>query len=167
LAETDERGGGARFVLRLPQADATDSAAGEADPTPAGGASTGPRAALIVDDEAEIAGVLARMLAPLGFRCDLAATGRQARRLLSSRDYDAILCDLRMPDMNGQTLYRWLEANRAHLCRRTAFLTGDALGQAAACFLAGVGRPVLEKPFVPEEVRRFVAALAADGPGDR
>jgi two-component system NtrC family sensor kinase len=60
-----------------------------------------------------------------------------------------------------------LEANRAHLCRRTAFVTGDALGQAAAGFLAGSGRPVLEKPFVPEEVRRCVAALAADGPGNR
>ena len=50
-----------------------------------------------------------------------------------------------------------------HLCRRSAFVTGDSVGQAAADFLAGSGRPVLEKPFVPEEVRRVVAALAADG----
>jgi two-component system NtrC family sensor kinase len=164
LAEAAERGGGARFILRLPRAGANSAAAGGADPTPAGGAvRAGHGAALIVDDEAEVAGMLALMLVPLGFRCDLAATGREAQRLLSSRDYDAILCDLRMPDVDGQTLYGWLEANRAHLCRRTAFVTGDTLGKAAADFLAGSGRPVLEKPFVPEEVRRVVAALAADG----
>ncbi len=164
MAEAAERGG-ARFVLRLPRAGANSAAAGGAVPTPAGGAvRAGPRAALIVDDDAEVAGVLALMLAPLGFRCDLAATGREAQSLLSSRDYDAILCDLRMPDVDGQALYGWLEANRAHLCRRTAFVTGDTLGKAAAGFLAGSGRPVLEKPFVPEEVRRVVAALAADGP---
>jgi len=168
LAEAGERnGGGARFVLRLPQAGAAGAVAGGPDPPLNGGAPGGPRAALIVDDEPEIASALAWMLVPLGFRCDVAATGAEARRLLSSRDYDAILCDLRMPDTNGQALFGWLEAHRAHLCRRTAFVTGDALGQTAD-FLAGSGRPVLEKPFVPEEVRRVVAALAAaDGPGDR
>ena len=122
---------------------------------------------LVVDDEAELAGLLARMLAALGFRCDLASTGREAQRLLSERDYDAILCDLRMPDMDGQALYGWLEENRAHLCRRTAFVTGDALSRAAGGFLARSGRPVLDKPFVPEEVRRLVVVLAADGPSDR
>lgn len=166
LDEGAERDG-ARFVLRLPRAGAAGAAAGEPDPAPAGGAPAGPRAALIVDDEPEVAGALARMLALLGFRCDLAATGREAVRLLSSRDYNAVLCDLRMPEMDGPAFYGWLEANRAHLCRRTAFVTGDALGQAAAGFLAGSGRPVLEKPFAPEEVRRVVAALAADEPGGR
>ena len=111
--------------------------------------------------------MLSEILAALGFRCDLAATGREAQRLLSDRDYDAILCDLRMPDMDGQALYGWLEENRAHLCRRTAFVTGDALSRAAGDFLARSGRPVLEKPFAPEEVRRLVAALAAGGPSDR
>ena len=165
LELAEERGDGAHFVLRLPRAGGAEGAlTGGPDPALAGGVPAVPRTALIVDDEPEIAGVLARMLVPLGFRCDLAATGREAQRLLSSRDYDAVLCDLRMPDVNGQAFYAWLEANRAHLCRRTAFVTGDALGQAAAGLLADSGRPVLEKPFVPEEVRRVIAALAADGP---
>ena len=109
-------------------------------------------------DEPELAHVLAEILATLGFRCDLTSTGREALRLL---------CDPRMPDMDGRALYGWLEQNRAHLCRRTAFVTGDALSRAAGDFLARSGRPVLEKPFAPREARRLVAALAAGGPSDR
>jgi CheY-like chemotaxis protein len=144
-----------------------DPAAGTPGLPPAAASPGGPRTALVVDDEPELAAVLARMLAALGFRCELAVTGREAQRLLSGRDYDTILCDLRMPDMDGQAFYAWLAQNRSHLCPRTAFVTGDALGQAAGGFLARSGRPVLEKPFLPEEVRRLVAVLVADGPGDR
>jgi CheY-like chemotaxis protein len=111
--------------------------------------------------------VLAGMLAPLGFRCDLAATGREAQRLLSSRDYDAVLCDLRMPDMDGQALYGWLEESLPQLCPRTVFVTGDALSLAGSAFPARSGRPVLEKPFAPDDVRRLIAELAADASGER
>jgi CheY-like chemotaxis protein len=149
--------GGACFLLRLPLAGPQDTA----DPAPpeAPAPVTGPRRALIVDDETELAGILAEMLGALGFRCDLAATGRQAQPMLSERDYDVILCDLRMPDMGGPALYGWLERNRPHLCARTAFVTGDALARGADGFLVRSGRPVLEKPFVPREVRELVALL--------
>jgi PAS domain S-box-containing protein len=154
-------GVGTCFVLRLPRARPEDAAAAAApDPAEAVQASAaGPRSALVVDDETEVAEVLAEILGPLGFRCDLAATGRQARRLLSRRDYDAVLCDLRMPDMGGQALYDWMERNRPHLCARTAFVTGDTLSHGAADLLIRKGRPVLEKPFVPREVRSLVASL--------
>jgi CheY-like chemotaxis protein len=125
------------------------------------------RRALVVDDEPDIAGMLAEILSPIGYRCDLAATGSDAQHLLSYHDYDAILCDLRMPEMDGQALYGWLEENRPHLCQRTAFVTGDTLSQGVGNFLAHSGRLVLEKPFVAEEVRLLVAALAADEPCDR
>ncbi|MBX9701175.1 MAG: response regulator, partial [Acetobacteraceae bacterium] len=120
-------------------------------------------AALIVDDEPEVAEVLAQILRADGYRCDLAATGRQAKRLIAAPDapdYAVILCDLRMPDMGGAALHAWLEGARPGLCGRIAFVTGDTLGRGAAAFLARSGRPVLEKPFVPQEVRRLVAALA-------
>jgi two-component system NtrC family sensor kinase len=67
-----------------------------------------------------------------------------------------------MPDMDGPALHRWLELNHPHLCARIAFVTGDTLGQSAAGFLARSGRPVLEKPFVPDEVRRLASFLATD-----
>lgn len=156
-------GPGACFALRLPRADAGDAAPGISDPPSAAAPSAGSRTALIVDDEADLANSIERMLAVLGFRCDLAATGREAQRLLSDHDYDVILCDLRLPDLSGEDLYRWLAESRRHLCRRTAFVTGDTMSPAADSFLAHSRRPVLEKPFVPEDVHRLVTELAAGG----
>ncbi len=158
-----EGAGGASFVLRLPRAGQDAAAAAMAVAHPDTTPPAVPRRALVIDDEAELAGVLARMLAAHGFRCDFAVTGRDAQDLLSRGEYDAILCDLRMPDMDGRALYCWLERQRPQLCRRTAFVTGDALSRVAAEFLTRSGRPVLEKPFLPEEVRRLVAALDAGG----
>lgn len=154
--------GGACFVLRLPLAPAEPApprspAARRAE----AGTAHPPRRALIVDDEPDVAGILVDILRPLGFRCDLAATGLEAQRLLAERDYDAILCDLRMPELDGGGLYAWLEQARPWLCPRTAFVTGDMLGEAACGVLAQAGRPVIEKPFLPEAVRRVVLALPA------
>jgi DNA-binding response OmpR family regulator/DNA-binding SARP family transcriptional activator len=56
--------------------------------------------------------------------------------------------------MDGGALYAWTQAERPGLCARTGFVTGDPLG-AAGRALAGAGRPVLEKPFLPEEARRL------------
>jgi CheY-like chemotaxis protein len=156
----DEAEGGACFALRLPLAPAEvvtaaervarRAEAGEAQPV---------RRALVVDDEPDLAGMLAEILRPLGYRCDLAGTGAEAQRLLMGRDYDVILCDLRMPDIDGGALYAWMEGVRPHLCARTIFVTGDTLGQATSGVLARSSRPVIEKPFLPETVRQLVLAM--------
>ncbi|WP_165982733.1 hybrid sensor histidine kinase/response regulator [Dankookia rubra] len=161
-------GGGACFVLRVPRAPAEEAPGnGNISCQVEAGSAQSKRRALVVDDEPNLAGMLADFLDPLGYRCDLVATGRDAQRLLSNQDYDAILYDLRMPEVGGQALYGWLEENRPHLCRRIAFITGDTLNPASGDLMASTGRPVLEKPFRPDEVRRIVAELAADAPGER
>jgi two-component system NtrC family sensor kinase len=49
--------------------------------------------------------------------------------------------------------------HRPHLCARTAFITADTLSPSSDRFLADAGRPILEKPFVPEELRQLLAQL--------
>jgi PAS domain S-box-containing protein len=120
--------------------------------------------ALVIDDEPEIAAVLCEMLIRLGFRCDVAGDGYEAKSRIVKAHYDVILCDLRMPGLDGPALYGWLEANHADLCGRMVFLTGDTLGAAAGRFLADCGCPVIEKPFVPETIRRIVAAFCPQLP---
>jgi two-component system NtrC family sensor kinase len=158
-------GTGARFVLKLPlgQAGAADGA--EANGAPAVAPPRAECTALIVDDEAEVARLLGEMLTAQGFHCDIAASGEAARTLLRGRDYDAILCDLRMPDMDGPALFAWLTEHKPHLCACTAFVTGDTLGATAGGFLADAGRPILEKPFVPAELRRLLAELLTNPAG--
>jgi len=125
------------------------------------------RRALVVDDEPGVAEVLAQMLQGLGFECDIVTSGREAQALLAAAEFDAILCDMRMPDIGGLALHGWLAANRAHLCPRMAFITGDTLGRSDDGELASTGRPVLEKPFLPDEVRQVIDALSPQRPGGR
>ena len=47
--------------------------------------------------------------------------------------------------------------------KRVVFVTGDTLATALREFVSESGRPVIEKPFLPNEVRRVVAELAIDG----
>jgi PAS domain S-box-containing protein len=112
---------------------------------------------LLVDDEPGIAKALPRLLQRDGHTVDTAANGRLALALLQERSYDLILCDLRMPELDGPGLYRALEQQAPQLCRRFLFLTGDTLSPEVQDFLVQSGVPRLTKPFNAAEVRRAIA----------
>ena len=155
-------GSGAAFELALPLAGAGAVVATGSPGTASDSAGARERArAIVIDDEVEIAILLAEALRKAGYHCDIAASGREAQALISARpeSYDAVICDLRMPDIDGPRLYRWLVEHHSGLADRTLFVTGDALGSAAGQFLAETQRPVLEKPFAPAEVVRLVAGF--------
>jgi CheY-like chemotaxis protein len=61
-----------------------------------------------------------------------------------------------MPELDGPTLYRFLERQRPRLCRRLLFLTGDTLEPATQEFLEQSGAPCLTKPFTIAEARRAI-----------
>src|SRR6478609_10166937 len=68
---------------------------------------------LVVDDEPDICGNLTDILSDLGYRVDSATDGRAALELVKKTPYDVALLDLRMPVMNGLTLYREIKKLRA------------------------------------------------------
>jgi two-component system NtrC family sensor kinase len=149
---------GATFVLRLPLQHANGAGADNGaspSPTPVHAA----RSALIIDDEAEVGLILSEMLTALGMRCDVVTSGEAAIQHLEARGYDVIVCDMRLPGIDGPALYAWMTEHRPHLCLRTAFVTGDTLGQASERFLARTRRPLLEKPFLPSDVERLIDQL--------
>ncbi len=149
---------GACFRLTLPIEAGAQKRGGTPDP---GTAATPPplRRALVVDDEHEIAEALADFLSLEGFACDIAAGGAAARDGLALGSYDLIVSDLRMPEVDGPELYAWIVRERPELAARTGFATGDTLGASASRFLAEAKRPVLEKPFAPDSVRRFLQQM--------
>jgi two-component system NtrC family sensor kinase len=151
-------GGGATFVVSLPAAQGTEPAERATESTPAAPSA---RRALVVDDEVEVAEVLEEVLRGQGFEVDTVHSGAAALERLrpDASDYHAILCDLRMPDTDGAMVYAWLRRERPALASRVLFVTGDTLGPAASRFLASSGRPFLEKPFLPADVRRALTAL--------
>jgi two-component system NtrC family sensor kinase len=154
-------GGGACFVIRLPRRDAGDVAAPESTPA---AVVQRRQPALVLDDEAEIAALLSDMLAREGFDCEVVDSGEAALKRLATGEYALILCDLRMPGVDGAAVFEWLSQNRPHLCARVGFVTGDTLGSASEGFLARAARPVLEKPFMPSSLRQLLAEIGVSAP---
>ena len=148
--------GGAAFAITLPvqpgEAETEEMSADAPD---------GPRGkkVLIVDDEEEIAEMLAEILESMDHDVVIAADGREALDKIAAERFDLIISDLVMPVLDGQHLYRTLEEMDPTLAARIVFITGDTLSDSAKGFLADVERPVIEKPFVPDEVRETVSAV--------
>src|SRR3989442_14762407 len=109
------------------------------------------RRILVVDDEADIVNLLVEILTREGHQADTAPNGAAALTLVEGREYDLILCDLRMPVLDGPGFYRELQQRRPELVRRLVFITGDSLSASMAPFLPEAAPPPFPKPLsVPQ-----------------
>ncbi|HEX3504070.1 MAG TPA: PAS domain S-box protein [Xanthobacteraceae bacterium] len=149
---------GAHFVVRLPLQEAKRNGT-ENGSAPAATPARSERTALVVDDEKEVGQILSEMLKVLGIQCDVVTSGQIAIEKLTKQSYDVIITDVRLPGIDGPALYAWIAQHKPELCTRTAFVTGDTLGRASERFLADTKRPLLEKPFLPSDVRRLIEEL--------
>ncbi|MBK8176144.1 MAG: response regulator [Rhodospirillales bacterium] len=121
------------------------------------------RRVLIVDDEADIAEILAEIVMGEGHLVEVAANGRDALARIRASAFDLILSDLIMPELDGPGFWRALRSTAPQMLTRIVFITGDTLGEPAQRFLSEANRPVIEKPFVPDEVRRVLRCELAAG----
>jgi two-component system, NtrC family, nitrogen regulation response regulator NtrX len=71
---------------------------------------------LVVDDEADIRGLLKEILSEEGYEVDTAADGGQARAARARQSPDLVLLDIWMPDVDGITLLREWSASAADGC---------------------------------------------------
>jgi CheY-like chemotaxis protein len=117
---------------------------------------------LIVDDEPEVAAILADSLTPMGFDCTLADGGEAALALIGAGSFDAVFSDVRMPGMDGLTLFDRIAAGWPALASRFVFISGDVLHRDVMA-LAAKGRPIIEKPFNAGAVREAALAIVAQG----
>lgn len=119
---------------------------------------------LIVDDEPAIAALLAEALAADGHDARTATSGADALHAVAAARFDAVLTDLRMPDLDGARLVPRLVAADPRLEGRILAMTGDALSATAPD-----GVRLLEKPVDPVTLRAALAALPTPrergGPG--
>jgi CheY-like chemotaxis protein len=111
---------------------------------------------LLIDDEGSFVQALARLLDREGYTVDTAANGHQALTKLRTQYYDVILCDLRMPALDGPTFYTLVQQQSPAVCQRMIFVTGDTLGVESTAFLAQCGQPYLYKPCTAAEVREAI-----------
>jgi DNA-binding response OmpR family regulator len=111
---------------------------------------------LVVEDEPAICQVCLRTLTADGFEVDIAVNGAIARDMLSEKDYDLCLVDIRTPIMNGKELYKHILDEHPEFKGKVIFTTGDVLDEKLLSLLNGSERPYLPKPFTPDELRAIV-----------
>jgi CheY-like chemotaxis protein len=107
------------------------------------------------------------MLARLGYRPDVVANGIETLQALEREQYDVVLMDVQMPEMDGleataQILARFARERRPYIIAMTAnALTGDA-----ERFLAAGMNDYISKPVRPENLAQVLrrAAIAAAAP---
>ena len=109
-----------------------------------------------MDDETEVAEMLADILSLYGHEIETAESGNSALRISAKRKFDVIISDMRIPDVDGAGLYQRLKNAHPQLIDRLVFITGDALGPSSEAFLERTGLRYLEKPVTPDEVRNIV-----------
>jgi two-component system NtrC family sensor kinase len=158
LAETSAQG--TCFVVTLPAApaDATpdvidDACGGAICRSPLHG-----RRLLFVDDEPAMRSGMEAFGRMRGFDVVTAADGRAALDVVEVASFDAVVCDLRMPVMDGVAFYQALREQRPGLASRVVMVTGDMLsGQAR--FDVAAGPVTLAKPFTFEQLEETLDAV--------
>jgi two-component system NtrC family sensor kinase len=102
---------------------------------------------LLVEDERALATAVAEGLSDAGLEVDHAGDGEEAFARVRRGNYDAVICDMKMPRVDGMMLYRAIAAATPTLARRVIFVTGDVAGTDAERFLEESGCRWLAKPF--------------------
>ncbi|HZS35914.1 MAG TPA: ATP-binding protein [Polyangia bacterium] len=122
VALSDGPGQGSAFVIRLPAATSSVSAAAPADSTPII-RSRRPRRVLVVDDNADAAALLAELFATMGHEVKVAHDGPQALALLDEFSPEVAVLDIGLPVMDGYELAKRIGDRVGSRCRTIA-LTG-------------------------------------------
>jgi signal transduction histidine kinase/ActR/RegA family two-component response regulator len=117
---------------------------------------------LVIDDETLAAKALARLLRE--HEVTIADHAPVGLAMALEGGFDAILCDLMMPELSGMALYRDIEARRPDIAARMIFITGGTFTDEARAFAARHAERCLFKPFdapaVREQLRRVILGEA-------
>jgi CheY-like chemotaxis protein len=158
ISAESRKGEGTTFILEFPILQEEEEKAGDADyesdsAAPAAGEG---RHILVVDDETMIQDLLLDTLQELGHKVDTAANGDEACRKIGSEGYDLVITDVRMPRMDGMSLYRNIMSMRPELEGKVIFITGDLIDAETTSFLAETEARTIPKPL---DIRRIANAV--------
>ncbi len=120
---------------------------------------------LVAEDNTVNQKVVQQLLAHLGYRADVVASGVEVLDALERQNYDVILMDVQMPDMDGLEATRRLKARFGHeAAPRVIAMTASAmLGDREKCLAAGMDAYV-SKPVELDDVRAVLTAVLGNCP---
>lgn len=149
--------GGAKFtielpILLIPEQEARSAVSG----VPAAARKMPAAHILVVEDEPTVAQLVADVLREDGHDVEAVIDSQEGLLRVSRRRYDLIICDLRMPRLDGPAFYDALVRSRSTARHRILFITGDTLGPHTIEFLKSHKLQFLTKPFLVEELKLAV-----------
>jgi PAS domain S-box-containing protein len=149
---------GTTVRVYLPSCDS----APRARPTPQPAAARG--RVLLVDDERAVAESLRHALHD-ELDVETAGSARDARALLEAgKHFDAVLCDLTMPEETGADFFEYVRVKYPSLAKRFVFMSGGVFNTNTHAFLEHSGCAHVEKPFSLDHLRALLAQLIAAPP---
>ncbi len=120
---------------------------------------SGRRRILVVDDDEHERVGAARALGEAGHAVDTAASKADVVILLAKHNYDLVLSDLKMPELNGPAFYRILKESYRGTAPPVIFSLRRGYTHEYANFLMRLAAPVLMKPVPAADLRLAVGRL--------
>ena len=110
----------------------------------------GTKRVLIIDDEENMLHMLKTILSKEGYDIELARNGREGLIKVASSNFDIVLCDLRMPEMDGMDFLNGLKENKLDqtIIMMSAYGTIDTALEA----MKKGAYDYISKPFKPDEI---------------
>jgi DNA-binding response OmpR family regulator len=119
---------------------------------------------LVVEDEPTVAQLIADVLSDEGFLVEVLLDGRDAMERVAQKSFDLVICDMKMPNLDGQSFFRGLSQSKHGLQEKFLFVTGDVLGAKTHEFLEKHKLPHVAKPFQVEELLEKVHHVLRTAP---
>jgi len=111
---------------------------------------------LVVDDEPRLRKTLAMIIHGAGYQTTGAGDAYSALKALSETDFDLLILDWQLPDLDGVTLLK--EIRRLYPGLPVVVITGNGTAETSETVMRLGGRYLLLKPFDP----RFIVSLVGD-----
>lgn len=110
---------------------------------------------LVVDDRPELAELIQTVLEEDGHSVEAVHGGQAALERIAQREYDLVICDLQMPEVDGAAVYRAVH-RQAPPRPAVLLMTGYADSPTYGDFLQATGAVALSKPIGIDALRAMV-----------
>lgn len=117
------------------------------------------RHVVIVDDNAELSWFFQKILTLHGYEAEVFNNPVPALKHVLVQHIDAIICDLQMPELDGDLFYATVERAQPMLAHKFIFVTGVAGQERFQKFISTVESPVLRKPVSVEKLLEEIARV--------
>lgn len=162
ISVESEKGKGSKFTVSLPLAVAIESRTDANLPITSNGLSISDSSVLVIDNDLVTLGMIRDMLVQNGISCDTCINVGELTDKMRSKDYDLLITDLKMPEVNGYEVLELLRTSDISNSRTIPVVVATAVGFITEEELKSAGfTAMLGKPFSIAELLTIITQYAS------